>query len=202
MNIFGKYPTQEFRGATRLNPAIFVTTNWPVLCDIASVPQMKDKLTIVRGAEHDPSKDTAAFSLNPDNGKIIVNTTDLGIDVYQFNLSGLNALGLLWGGPAGMIRALLFRDKLLPADERLTVDFMRRARWPENIITTMISSAKFPEGTEEFDRRMDTLIVSGAVLTYCQALAPKEDMDTRRIAKLIWAERTKVNPKRFKLNLK
>jgi len=201
MTIYGDYKVERRRGKDLIHPVLFIATNWPILRRLGGLSEREAGLKVRSGASRDPNEDTVSIYIDPLDGKATVNKTDLQIDVIAAKLGGMNPIGMLWGIPAGMIRALLFRHGKLPKNERITFDICQRVGWPDGLVDSFRKAIKFPPDTDDFNRQVDSLIVQGAVQAYCQNAGPEDELDTGRIERTIKSTRSSIDESLFKLDL-
>ncbi len=203
MNYFGNYQPQMQDGEPVIEPTLFVVVNWPLFCQIAEIAPVP-KIKVILGAKPDfvSETDTAAMFYQPDTGEVVLNDTDLKIDAHVFRFSKLNIMGFLWGIPATMIRAVLANEGRIEASQRLTLVTARRAGWPKKLVQLLQQNVGPNDGSENFEKRCDVLLIQSAVQNYVQTLRADMDLDQQVLHDIVWSKRETVNLELFKIRSK
>jgi hypothetical protein len=198
MNVLGKVGLEKAAtGSLKIEPVLFVVTNWEVLCDLVQV-EPRPGLHVYQGLKPETfgGGDTSAMFIEESGAtaRVCVNVTDLQQDSTNFTISGLNPIGLLWGMPASMLRSLLYHRKILLEEDRLGPKFVRSVGFPVDLLLPHVG---YPEGSDQFKRRFDALLIQSAVQKYMQELSLEDEVDWVRVKNLILARRSTADVKHF-----
>ena len=198
MTPLGNYQLTTVRGRYQIEPTVFISSNWKPLCEIADLSPIPT-LKVFAGLEPNAisKDDTAAMFIEPSSGDVILNKTDLDIDCTRMTLSSLSPIGMLWGMPAGMIRACLSRAGRLEVSQRLGIVVARRAGWPKQLLQEYERIAGLDKGSEGYKRRCDILLIQAGVQFYMQNLKIDDEVNCPRLKEIIWSKRDGVNLELF-----
>ncbi len=201
MTPLGKYEPKTVDGKMQIEAISFISSNWANFCEIVELFPIPE-LTVLWGAEQDliSSSDTAAMFVDYSTGNVFLNKTDLDTDMYSMSFSRKNPIGLLWGMPAAMIRAMLLHRGNIDPQQKLGMIVARKAGWPKRLIKILQDSLGQDNGSEEFKIRCDTLLIQGAIQNYIQSLSLNAQVDLQTIVDIIWSRRDTLNIELFKFS--
>lgn len=180
MTPYGDYQVKKVGDQLVVDPIEFITTNWPLLCEIAEIPTLP--LVVVDEIPDlllPPSKFFGGMTLIKEargHYKVILNSMDLGNDYENMARHGGDSLTILWSGPSTIIRELLILCGDIRRGQLLDIETALLGGLPSHLFPDEPS----PELISD-PQRVDGWVIQAAIMEYTVGLKDDDRMEESKI---------------------